>query len=582
MSINICRRLLPDRAISLSMAPSPLLKRLYITRGITRDEQLCYSLKQLYHYDRMRGVDQAASLLSQAIVKKKRIVIIGDFDVDGATSTALAIKVLKSFHAHDPMYLIPNRFHFGYGLSPEIVAVAKQKHPDLLMTVDNGISSIEGVKEAKNAGIQVIITDHHLPNAQLPEANVIVNPNQLYCTFPSKHIAGVGVIFYVMCAVRAALEQQGWFDQRPKPNMSHFLDFVALGTIADLVPLDQNNRILVHHGLQRIRTHSTCIGIQALIEVARCQTQQLSTNDIAFFLAPRLNAAGRLEDMSYGVELLLATTLMHAQKLAYYLDQLNKERRHLEHRLYEEAVEQLHDISKKQHQVLPHGTCLYQKNWHQGIIGLLASRIKEKTSRPAIVFAPGDNGVLKGSGRSISGFHMKDALGAVAERHPGLVLAYGGHAMAAGLTIEAQNFEKFKYAFMCITQEKLTEEQCVATLTTDGALMDHEFTLKTAEELRCGGPWGQAFPEPLFDGIFNVVAQTLLKNKHLKLLLRQIEGNQEVDAILFNADTTKWPNHHIHTVHAVYQLNINAFRGQRHLQIIVRHLKYIDGVSQSC
>lgn len=576
MSLTINRRTITKSSLTFSSSVSPLLQRIYAARGVCSEDELQHSLTRMYDYRKLKGIEAAAIILSDAVVQQKHILVVGDFDADGATSSAVAITALRSFGASQPDYLVPNRFEYGYGLSPEIVDVAKKRQPDVLVTVDNGISSIEGVASAKACNMQVVVTDHHLAGKQLPEADAIVNPNQPGCPFPGKNTAGVGVIFYVMCAVRAALEKQGWFNEkRPQPNMAALLDLVALGTVADVVSLDQNNRILVHQGLQRIRAGHVRPGIQALIDVANRKNSALIANDMGFALGPRLNAAGRLDDMSVGIELLLSDDISQARELAAMLDGLNVERRAIEDSMRQEAESQLDQLSLGDESIFPAGVCLYQADWHQGVIGILASRIKEKVYRPVIAFAQADDGLIKGSARSVSGFHIRDALATIDSRFPGLLISFGGHAMAAGLTLNERDFEAFKAAFEQVASEQLSQEALTASVMTDGELSAGELTLSTAEMLRQAGPWGQNFPEPVFDGVFNVVDQKLLKDKHLKLTLTHSESNEWIDAILFNADRSLWPNHTLRVVRAVYQLDVNEFRGQRNMQMLLRHLEAV-------
>ena len=575
MSLTIHRRPIKEDGIAFSSSTPPLLQRIYSSRGVYSEEELQYTLSKLYDYRKLKDIEKAAEILSSAIIEKNHILIVGDFDADGATSSALAIAALHSFGATNPNYIVPNRFEFGYGLTPGIVEVAKEHQPDVLVTVDNGISSLEGVAAAKAHGMQVVITDHHLAGEQLPEADAIVNPNQPGCLFPGKNTAGVGVIFYVMCAVRALLDKQGWFSkQRSKPNMAELLDLVALGTVADVVSLDQNNRILVHQGLQRIRIGRVRPGIQALIDVTNRKNTSIVSSDMGFSLGPRLNAAGRLDDMSIGIELLLSTDIQQAKSLAVTLDELNVERRAIEESMRQEAMSKLEALSlEDEKSMLPSGVCLYQDDWHQGVIGILAARVKEKTYRPVIAFAQGDEGLIKGSARSVSGFHIRDALALINSRFPGLLIAFGGHAMAAGLTLKESDFEQFKAAFEQVASEYLSEDQLTASVVTDGDLTKDHLTLSTAEMLHTSGPWGQSFPEPLFDGVFHIVDQKLLKEKHLKLTLQHPDSSQWIDAILFNADRTIWPDQAVSRVRVVYQLDINEFRGQRNVQMLLRHLE---------
>ncbi|MCY4328796.1 MAG: single-stranded-DNA-specific exonuclease RecJ [Endozoicomonadaceae bacterium] len=574
MSPKIVCRTFDKSKLSFSSSVSPLLQQIYAGRGVFSDNELNHSLNQLYDYKEIKDIDKAAEIIADTIMTQGRIVIIGDFDVDGATSCALAITALRQFNATDPRYLVPNRFKYGYGLTPEIVTEAKKFRPDLLITVDNGISSIEGVEAAHQHGIKVVITDHHLPGKEVPRAEAIVNPNQNGCPFPGKNSAGVGVIFYVMCAVRTILADRGWFNEkRPLPKMATLLDLVAVGTVADVVSLDKNNRTLVWQGLQRIHAGFVCMGIYALIKVTKKQIKTLTTSDIAFSLAPRLNAAGRLDDMSIGIELLLESDLVRAMELAKQLDQLNVERRNIEQSMQAEAINELNTLFPDKNKILPAAFCFYKTSWHQGVSGIISSRIKEKTHRPVITFAQDSNGLIKGSARSVPGFHIRDALAEINTHHPGLLLSYGGHAMAAGLTLKERDFDYFKQLFVAIATKQLDETLLRAVIVTDGELNENDLNLSTAELLRNSGPWGQHFPEPLFDGVFKITTQKLLKNKHLKLTLTHTKDNKPVDAIFFNADTDCWPNDKIQLARVVYQLDINEFKNKKNLQLLVRYIE---------
>ena len=468
---------------------------------------------------------------------------------------------------------MPNRFEYGYGLTPEIVEVAEQYQPDVLVTVDNGISSIEGVAAARQRGWQVIVTDHHLAGREIPVADAIVNPNQHDCPFTGKNTAGVGIIFYVMCALRTELKNRGWFENHPEFNPFTLLDLVALGTIADVVSLDENNRILAWQGLARIKAGHCRPGIQALIEIANRNQQQLTSTDLGFALGPRLNAAGRLDDMSTGIELLLTDNLDHARELASELDGLNRDRKEIESGMQHEALKLLDSLQLDKKEEQPWGVSLFQEGWHQGVIGILASRIKEKLNRPVIAFADADNDEIKGSARSIKGLHMRDALDAVARENPGLILKFGGHAMAAGLTINKQGFEQFQQAFDREVRAQLKPEQLEAELHTDGELQVSDLSMEMATLLRDAGPWGQNFPEPTFDGTFQVLQQRLVGQKHLKLVLKVPSSEFYLDAIAFNIDTAVWPDLSVQKIHAVYKLDINEFRGQQSLQLMVDYLE---------
>lgn len=555
----------------------PALQRIYASRGVLSDDQTDRSLKHLLSPQLLKGLPQALDLLVDALQQQKNILIVGDFDADGATSSALAVLALRALGARHVDYLVPNRFKYGYGLTPEIVAVAQARKPDLLITVDNGISSIEGVAAAKAAGMKVLVTDHHLAGAELPAADAIVNPNQPGCDFPSKNLAGVGVIFYVMTALRTRLKELGWFEQQnmPEPNMADFLDIVALGTVADVVPLDQNNRILVHNGLLRMRAGRCRPGIRALVDVANRKLEQLVASDLGFAIGPRLNAAGRLDDMSHGIECLLTDNPGIAKELALELDQLNHERKNIENGMQQQALAALNQLHLQPDQQMPWGLCIYKKDWHQGVIGILAARIKERFHRPVIAFAPAEKGEIKGSARSIPGFHIRDALDAVASRHPGLITKFGGHAMAAGLSLSAEKYESFRLAFDKEARRLLTLEDLTGELHSDGELNDADIDLPLARVLRDAGPWGQGFPEPLFDGEFEVLNQRLLAEKHLKLTLGFPASKRVIDAIAFNVDLGKWPNPKAQRVKLAYRLEVNAFRGVENPQLMVEHLQAV-------
>lgn len=549
----------------------PLLQRIYSARGITHPERLELSLQRLLPPSSMKGVKEAAELLADAIEGEARVVVVGDFDADGATSSALAVSVLRQMGMSDISYLVPNRFEFGYGLSPEIVGIAASREPDLIVTVDNGISSLEGVIAAQALGISVLITDHHLPGDELPAADVIVNPNQPGCAFPSKNLAGVGVMFYVLTALRAELRQRGWFDMTgiAPPNLGDALDLVALGTVADVVPLDHNNRILVAAGLARIRSGRARPGIEALLEVAGRDMRKLSSSDLGFAIGPRLNAAGRLEDMSIGIECLLAESTFAARPLAEQLSDLNRERQDIERGMSEEALAQMAAVDLGNTE-LPFGLALYDPNWHQGVVGILASRIRERYHRPTIIFADAGDGELKGSGRSLPGVHIRDVLDRVASQHPGVISKFGGHAMAAGLTLSAGQFEPFCRAFDQAVADVLQHVKPEPCYETDGELLAAELGLSTAELLANAGPWGQHFPEPAFEGLFGLVNQRIVGEKHLKLTLQY--GDVEIDAIAFNVDLAQWPAPAVKHIGAIYRLDINEFRGDRKPQLILETL----------
>lgn len=551
----------------------PVLARVYAHRNIESLEQLEYGLAHLLPFTGLSGIDAAAVLLVKALKEQQRILIVGDFDCDGATSSALAVRALRMLGAGQVDYLVPNRFEYGYGLTPEIVEVAAQGTPDLIVTVDNGISSIDGVAVAKGKGMDVLITDHHLPGRELPAADAMVNPNQPGDSFSSKNLAGVGVIFYVMLALRARLRDEGWFEKQKiaEPNLATLLDLVALGTVADVVPLDHNNRILVAQGLARIRSGRCSPGISALITVAKRNQQNLVAADLGFALGPRLNAAGRLEDMSLGIECLLTDDPHPANELARRLDGLNHERRQIESEMKEEAMLTLDEMELNESSNLPVGLCLFEPHWHQGVIGILASRIKDRLHRPVIVFAQADDASIKGSARSVSGLHIRDALDAVAAKHPGLLSKFGGHAMAAGLTLETDQFERFSAAFDEEVRRHLGPEDLRREILSDGFLGEDELDLSVAEALRAGGPWGQGFPEPLFDGVFELINRRIVGGKHLKLTVRLPESSQSVDAIAFNTVDDDWPTT-VEQVELAYRLDVNEFNGRRSVQLLVEHI----------
>ena len=522
----------------------PVLARIYAARGIAHAEQLETELARLIPFSQLKNIDLMTTFLADAIAAKKRLLIVADYDSDGATACAVGIRILRKFGAIVD-YLVPNRFEYGYGLTPEIVQLAhRTKQPDILITVDNGIASVDGVVAANLLGIQVLVTDHHLPGDELPDALAIINPNQPDCPFPSKSIAGVGVIFYLMLALRAELRRRGAFTEKIKePNLANFLDLVALGTVADVVKLDSNNRILVKQGLQRIRKGRACAGINALLQVARRDYRQVSTYEMGFILGPRLNAAGRLDDMSLGIECLITDNNDYALEIAQQLDALNRQRREIESTMQDSALRMLQQAIETQGERITtaYSVCLFDQAWHQGVIGILASRIKDKYHRPVIIFAPGNENEIKGSGRSIPGFHLRDALDLVAKRHPELILKFGGHAAAAGLTINVENFESFSSAFEQAAQTLLTPADLTRVIETDGDLEPSEINMQLAEILS-QQVWGQGFPQPTFNARFYVENQRVVGEKHLKLKLIKLdagagENNRQsdmiYDAILF-------------------------------------------------
>jgi len=546
----------------------PLLRRLYAHRGVKQAVELERGAKNLHAFHSLSGIKRAAEILQKAIADNLCIMIVGDFDADGATSTALTVLALRSMGGRNIKYLVPNRFDDGYGLSPEVVEQAAARGAQLIITVDNGISSHAGVTLAHEKGIAVVITDHHLPGETLPDAEAIVNPNLAESEFPSRSLAGVGVAFYLMLALRARLRDSG---VTTLPNLAELLDLVALGTVADVVPLDANNRILVWQGLSRIRAGKCRVGIRALLEIANRDARQLAASDLGFALGPRLNAAGRLDDMSVGVALLLSEDIAQARMLASELDALNQTRKEIEQGMQTEALA-LCDALERSSEALPLGIAMYHPEWHQGVVGILASRLKERFHRPVIAFAPAGDGTLKGSGRSITGLHMRDALERLDTLYPGLIIKFGGHAMAAGLSLEADRFDEFRQRFGELIGEWLDEESLQGVVWSDGQLMAQELTLPTAELLREAGPWGQAFPEPQFDGKFKLIQQRLVGERHLKVMLEPLGGGPLLDGIAFNIDTTLWPDPSVKQVELAYKLDINEFRGNRSVQLIIEHL----------
>lgn len=564
------RRTLPADA-SLPDDLPPLLRRLYLHRGVKTAAELERGAKYLLPWQSLGGIEAAVALLHRMLTGGQRIMVVGDFDADGATSTALTVLALRSMGGNVD-YLVPNRFDDGYGLSPEVVEQARARGAEMILTVDNGISSHAGVETASAHGIPVLITDHHLPGETLPAADAIVNPNLSDSAFPSRVLAGVGVAFYLMLALRAHLREQGWFTpQRSEPNLAAWLDLVALGTVADVVPLDANNRILVWQGLSRIRAGKCRAGIRALLEIANRDARQLAASDLGFAVGPRLNAAGRLDDMSVGVALLLTEDIAQARMLASELDALNQTRKEIEQGMKSEALA-LCDALERQHSDLPLGLAFYHPEWHQGVVGILASRLKERFHRPVIAFAPAGDGTLKGSGRSIAGLHLRDALERLDTLYPGLIIKFGGHAMAAGLSLETDKYDAFRERFAALIDEWLDGEALQGVVWSDGELHAQEFSLHTAEMLREAGPWGQAFPEPVFDGKFKLLQQRLVGERHLKVMVEPLGGGPLLDGIAFNVDTRLWPDTSVRQVELAYKLDINEYRGNRSVQLIIDHI----------
>ncbi|HEB96210.1 MAG TPA: single-stranded-DNA-specific exonuclease RecJ, partial [Sedimenticola thiotaurini] len=532
---RIRRRQSSDSGLELPDDLPPLLQRIYRQRPLASATELERGLERMLPLSALGGLEPAAELLHRTLERQAPILVVADFDADGATSCALLVRGLRAMGARRVGYLVPDRFRYGYGLTPEIVRVALEREPELLITVDNGISSIDGVAAARAAGVPVLVTDHHLPGAELPAADVIVNPNQPGDRFPSKHLAGVGVVFYLLAALRGRLRGQGWFARQgiAEPNLAERLDLVALGTVADVVPLDHNNRILVHQGLQRIRAGRCVAGIRSLAEVAGRPLPRMVASDLGFALGPRLNAAGRLEDMAVGIECLLTDDPAIAMDLARRLDGLNRQRREIEQTMQGQALEQVEGMLPDGE--LPYGLCLYRPDWHQGVIGILAARIRERWHRPVIACAPGEEeGSVKGSARSIPGLHIRDVLDAVAARHPGLLEKFGGHAMAAGMSLRLDRLEAFSRAFDEEVRRHVGPEALEGVIHSDGPLQDDELDLAIAQRLRDAGPWGQAFPEPVFDGRFRIASRRVVGGRHLKLVLETDPGRRPVDAIAFN------------------------------------------------
>lgn len=553
---------------------SPFLQKIFQSRGLFSDSDLNLNLTQLPSPDKLLGLDAAVGYLVGALEMQKKILIVGDFDADGATSSVLMMLALRAMGFEWVDFLVPNRFDYGYGLTPEIVELAQQKTPDIIITVDNGISSVDGVACANKLGIKVIITDHHLPGKVLPDAAAIINPNQPDCEFPCKNLAGVAVAFYLLSALRAKLRTNQWFEKNslPVPNMANYLDLVALGTVADVVPLDQVNRVLVNQGLLRIRSGLARPGILALLRIAGKDHSRIVASDMGFAVGPRLNAAGRLDDISRGIQCLLTDDPAQALELAQELEQLNQDRKAIEQGMQQEALKIVDDLPLDGQQELPAALCLYQADWHQGVVGLLASRIKEKFHRPVAVFANDKEGILKGSVRSIPGLHIRDALDAVATQNPGLITKFGGHAMAAGLSLEKSSLKSFEQALQQQVMDTIEPDDLEATLKTDGELAACLMTKQSAETIRDAGPWGQSFPEPSFQGIFILKSQRIVGERHLKVVLAPVDDeSQQLDGIYFNIDIDQWPTS-ITTVHCVYRLDINEFRGRETLQLLIQYM----------
>ncbi len=549
-----------------------MLRRLYGSRGVRSEAGCTLPLSALHPVDLLKDIGSAAELLARCVMAGGSVLVVGDYDADGATGSALAVRGLRGMGAAKVSYLVPSRFAFGYGLSPQVVDAAAPQGPDLILTVDNGIASVEGVRRAGELGIPVIVTDHHLPGPELPAAAAIVNPNAPGDLFPSKHLAGVGVVFYLLAALRARLRSGGWFrGTRREPNLAELLDLVALGTVADVVTLDENNRILVEQGLRRIRAGRCSPGIRAILEVAGRRREEVTARDLGFAAGPRLNAAGRLQDMSLGVECLLSEDPVQAAAMARELDALNARRREIEGEMRDQAEAMVEALDPEVQGHDP-AFCLFDERWHQGVIGILAARIRERYHRPVIAFAQADDGLLRGSARSVDGLHVRDLIDAVAKRHPALLERYGGHAMAAGLTLRRRALETFRDAFAAEVRREVGDVPPARELVSDGELPAESLDLNTADVLRTAGPWGKGFPEPLFDGRFRVLDRRLVGDRHLRLRLGTEDGRGAIDAIGFRLG-----GHAAEAgerAHLAYRLDVNDYRGIRSPQLVVEHLQW--------
>lgn len=570
---KLLHRKLPESLPELPKDIPLLLQRIYALRGIKSRQELDYSTRNLYNYDKLQGITHAVEILYLAMKNKQRIMIVGDFDTDGATSTALIVKALTKMGCPFVDYIIPNRFEDGYGLSIAVVKKAILQKAELIITVDNGISSIEAVEFAKQANLKVIITDHHLCPEKLPAADAIINPNLPDCTFQSKHLAGVGVAFYFMSALRAKLRQENWFvdNNLAEYNIANLLDLVALGTIADVVKLDHNNRILVHQGINRIRSGYCCEGIKALLHLAKKEPSSFTSTDLAFYVAPRLNAAGRMDNMSLGVELLLCDNYETAIRKATDLDMLNRDRKLIEQTMHQEALSFIQQIEKEK-TTIPNSLVVYHPEWHQGIIGILSSRLKDKYYRPVISFAATPDGFLKGSGRSIQGVHLRDLLDELNQQYPDLIVSFGGHAMAVGLTIRKEDLAYFSSCFELLLAERLHADLFEHIIETDGEIDNQDFTYTIAKQLKESGPWGEGFSEPIFDGEFIIHQQKIFAQKHLKLVLASKDGGCLIEGVYFNANLLQWPDQSVKKVKLVYHLDTDEFRGNQTAKLMIKHL----------
>lgn len=582
MNSVIKRRPIPD-TIDLPDTFHPVIKRVLAARDVKTVKELDYSLQNLFSYTSLLGINDAVTLLYEALVKQARILIVADYDADGATSCTVAMKALQQMGAKKVGFLVPNRKKHGYGLTPEIVEFALKESflaytppgegADLLITVDNGISSISGVETAKEKGMRVLITDHHLPGKKLPAAEAIINPKQEGDLFPSKNLCGAGVIFYVMMALRAHLRDNAWFSVQgiQQPNLANLLDLVALGTVADVVTLDYNNRILIEQGLRRIRADYCCPGIRALVRISGCEPSNLVASDLAFYLGPRLNAAGRMGDMSDGIACLLSDNDYSAKRHAQFLENFNKERRLEEAHMQLGALKMLDELDDID---MPIGLCLLNEKWHQGVVGILAARIKDRLHRPVIIFTHDKDNLIRGSGRSVQGVHLRDIIEMIGTRHPGMITFFGGHAMAAGLTIPQAQFEAFQQIFDEEIRKHLSADDLHGVIYSDGALSDDDFNLELAEQLRMLTPWGHHFPEPIFDGEFEVLERRLLKDKHLKMRVRSQSGGIPIDVIAFN---TELPDD-VNQVRLAYHLNVNLYRGLKSVQLMAKNVVASDSI----
>ena len=577
--VSIRQRTIPARENSaeepcLGDDIHPVLQRVLLARGITRPDELALDLRTMLPPGNLSGIDSAAGLVAEAVMQGKRILIVGDFDADGATGTAVAMLSLRAMGCEQVDFRVPNRFEFGYGLTVPLVETLAADPPDLLITVDSGISCNDGVARARELGCRVIVTDHHLPGKSIPDADAIVNPNCEGDVFPSKAMAGVGVIFYLMTIVRSVLREKAWFSgRRREPNLAQFLDLVALGTVADLVPLDHNNRVLVRQGLERIRHGLARPGLMALLRLGKRDYRHTNAADLGFAAGPRLNAAGRLEDMATGIRCLLSDDPGEAMALASQLDELNRQRKGLQEKMQAEAMQQIDElVSSFKDQALPMALCLFDESWHQGIVGLVASRVKDAVHRPVIAFAPEteESSLLKGSARSVKGLHIRDVLAYVDSHAPGLMKAYGGHAMAAGLTLEADRLLLFEESFKLAVDAVLEGVELTSEILTDGELVAADISLDMAISLENLGPWGQQFAEPVFDGRFEVLDQRVVGGSHLKMIVRPLEGSDAVDAIAFNRMPEDLPRSG--PVRLLYRLDINRWQGREECQLMVEHI----------